>query len=596
MMKRAILGYRARLLVAGLACLGLSTLPVHQAHAKGDDVAPEDIRISTFSGAFLAGQSAENNLDLDAATTFYSQALKLDPENLSVVQALFLNLLSNGQVDEAVPHAEKLRDTPDINRVARLALAVASIKARQFSDAHTVAELPNASDLDRLIFSLVRAWADAGAGKKDKAIDDIRSLEGPDWFSPFRMVNAAMIAEAYGDRAKAAALYAEAFADDQVMNAAPDVYLRGMEAYARLLGRNGETEKALALVDEGLRIAPQRPMFHDLRGRLEEGEVLKPLVPDAAQGVAETLYGLAMAINRRGAEPFVRRFLNLALHLAPGKDVYLYELARLDEVENRFAESITHFQAIPESSPLHSLAAMQAALNLSSLERDDEAKAQLQSLIAEEPGNLRAYLALGSIHARQKDFASVITLYTDALTANAGAGEDLWNIHYYRAIAYERSGQWDKAEPGFRKALELRPEQPQVLNYLGYSFIDRGENLEEALGMVERAVELAPDDGYIIDSLGWAFYKLGRYDEAVETLERAISLLPTDATINDHLGDAYWRVGRRIEARFQWNHALAGDPEPDLKQQILKKIEDGGLPDGDEASASGQASSSNQGG
>ena len=129
-----------------------------------------------------------------------------------------------------------------------------------------------------------------------------------------------------------------------------------------------------------------------------------------------------------------------------------------------------------------------------------------------------------------------------------------------------------------RKALELQPEQPHVLNYLGYSWIDQGINLDEGMKMIKRAVDQRPDDGYIVDSLGWAYYRIGNYEDAVKNLERAIDLKPEDPTINDHLGDAYWRVGRTLEAKFQWAHARDLKPEPEELPKIEAKIENG-LPD-----------------
>ena len=153
-----------------------------------------------------------------------------------------------------------------------------------------------------------------------------------------------------------------------------------------------------------------------------------------------------------------------------------------------------------------------------------------------------------------------------------------WLIFYFRGICYERAKQWDKAEADLKKALELFPEQPHVLNYLGYSWVDQGMNLDEGMKMIRRAVEQRPDDGYIVDSLGWAYYRLGNYEEAVKHLERAVELKPEDPTINDHLGDAYWKVGRNLEARFQWSHARDLKPEPDELKKIEEKLKSG-LPD-----------------
>ena len=153
-----------------------------------------------------------------------------------------------------------------------------------------------------------------------------------------------------------------------------------------------------------------------------------------------------------------------------------------------------------------------------------------------------------------------------------------WPIFYFRGICYERDKQWDKAEADLKMALTLFPDQPHVLNYLGYSWIDQGINLDEGMKMIRRAVEQRSDDGYIVDSLGWVYYRTGDYAEALKHLERAVELKPDDPTINDHLGDVYWRLGRTLEAIFQWSHARDLKPEPDELVKIQQKLKTG-LPD-----------------
>ncbi|HEV7417043.1 MAG TPA: tetratricopeptide repeat protein, partial [Tianweitania sediminis] len=182
------------------------------------------------------------------------------------------------------------------------------------------------------------------------------------------------------------------------------------------------------------------------------------------------------------------------------------------------------------------------------------------------------------VYSGQENYRAAAEVYDEAVAALPAPDRSNWNIFYQRGIAYERLKQWDKAEPNFRKALELFPDQPQVLNYLGYSWVDMNMNLEEGLEMIKRAVELRPSDGYIVDSLGWAYYRLGRYEDAVTELERAVSLKPDDPVLNDHLGDAYWRVGRKLEATFQWSHAIDREPTeadlPKIREKLAK-----GLPD-----------------
>jgi len=216
------------------------------------------------------------------------------------------------------------------------------------------------------------------------------------------------------------------------------------------------------------------------------------------------------------------------------------------------------------------------ATDLDAVDRSDEAIKILKAVAAEDPKDVEAVMALGNIERGRKKFADCVQTYSQGLNDLPAPNEkNNWVYYYYRGICEERSKQWSKAEADMRKALDLQPEQAHVLNYLGYSWIDQGVNLDEGMRMIKRAVDQRPDDGYIVDSLGWAFYRIGNYEDAVKTLERAIDLKPEDPTINDHLGDAYWRVGRTLEAKYQWAHARDLKPEPEELPKIEAKIESG---------------------
>jgi Flp pilus assembly protein TadD len=223
-------------------------------------------------------------------------------------------------------------------------------------------------------------------------------------------------------------------------------------------------------------------------------------------------------------------------------------------------------------------AQIQRAMDLDSLDRTDEAKGILEKLIKADPTELEAITALGNIERGRKQYAECADAYSKGIDALGKAEKSNWVIYYFRGICHERSKEWPKAESDFKKALELSPDQPLVLNYLGYSWIDQGVNLDEGMRMIEHAVEQRADDGYIVDSLGWAYYRIGNFDEAVKHLEHAVELKPEDSTINDHLGDAYWKAGRVLEARFQWSHARDLGPEPDDLGKIEDKLKSG-LPD-----------------
>ena len=243
----------------------------------------------------------------------------------------------------------------------------------------------------------------------------------------------------------------------------------------------------------------------------------------------------------------------------------LYEQVKKPEL------ALKVYQRVPANSPLKRNAEIQLATNLDALDRTDEAKKILERLMTERPDDLEAIMALGNILRGRKEFADCGDVYGKAVDLIENPQKANWLVFYFRGICHERSKHWAKAEADFKKALELSPDQPHVLNYLGYSWIDQGINLDEGMRMIRRAVEQRPDDGYIVDSLGWAHYRIKEYEEAVKNLERAVELKPADPTINDHLGDAYWKIGRTLEAKFQWSHARdlkpeAGRPEEDQRK------------------------------
>jgi tetratricopeptide (TPR) repeat protein len=237
--------------------------------------------------------------------------------------------------------------------------------------------------------------------------------------------------------------------------------------------------------------------------------------------------------------------------------------------------AVETYDRIPANAPLKRNAEIQRALNLEVLERRDEATKALNDIIAKDPKDEEAVVALGNVMRARKDYKQAAEVYTKAIDLLKEPGKQNWSLYYFRGISYERSKEWPKAEADLQKSLELNPDQPQVLNYLGYSWVDQGTNLEKGIKMIRRAVELRPNDGYIVDSLGWAQYRLGNYQEASDALERAIELKPEDPVINDHLGDVYWKVGRQLEAHFQWRHARDNKPEPEDLARIEDKLKNG---------------------
>jgi tetratricopeptide (TPR) repeat protein len=569
---------RRWILAAGVAC-------VVTGGAAASDGPSETVRVNSLSGAYLAARTAETDNDLEAAITYYRRALSFDPDNRALQQSLLLGLISQGRFNEALPYAENLKDAPEIERFSRLALGADAIRKGDFDAAATWLKLAVESDLDRLITGVMSAWVKLGAGDVDAALAAIDSLDGPEWYNLFLGYHRALIAERGGRDEIATKAYEETAANVAAGAAAGEAYLRALENYAGYLARKGDRQGALGVLDKADEFASGRLTIAALRERIEDGDTIEPLVDGPATGSAEILLNLATALNRNGGESFVRLYLHYANALAPDTDAILIQLAGVAEQQRDAETAIVHYEQIPESSPMKRVAELQLGLNLADLDRNDEAEQHLKDALARDDRDIRAYLALGGVYSVQEKYREAADLYDRAVAQIENPTRAEWNVFYQRGIAYERLKEWPKAEPNFRKALELFPEQPQVLNYLGYSWVDMNMNLEEGLDMIRRAVDLRPSDGYIVDSLGWAYYRLGRYEDAVRELERAVGLMPNDPILNDHLGDAYWRVGRKLEASFQWNHAKAMDPEPQLLADVEKKLVEGLPPVEDRAEA-----------
>ncbi|MCG7506363.1 tetratricopeptide repeat protein [Mesorhizobium retamae] len=530
------------------------------------------VEINSFSGAYLSARVAENDNDLDNAINYYKQALAFAPEDTQLQQSLMLSLIAQGRFEESLPYADKLKEVPDIERFSRLALAVDSFKKKDFAKAQYWLKLSLGADLDKLICGVMTGWAMQGAGQGGDAMEYVGKLEGPEWFDLFKSYHRGLIADAAGQADKADAAYSEAIANTAAGGAAPETWMRAAQAYATFLARKGDKDKALSVLKQAEEFGPGKIEIVALRDKIAKGEKPEPLVVNPSEGASEILLNLATALNRGGGEPFVRLYLEYALALKPDSDVVLVQLAAVAEQLKDGERAIDFYRRIPANSPLKEVSELQTGLNLADLGRNDEAIKQLKVLVEANPEDMRGYLALGGVYASKQDFRSAAELFDKAVAVLKTPTKADWNIFYQRGIAYERIKEWPKAEPNFRKALELFPNQPQVLNYLGYSWVDMGTNLKEALDMIKKAAELRPSDGYIIDSLGWAYYKLGRYDDAVREMERAVQLKPEDPVLNDHLGDVYWRVGRKLEATFQWRHARDLKPEPDVLASVEQKL------------------------
>jgi tetratricopeptide (TPR) repeat protein len=553
--------------------------PGHPADNSAQFPNSRDLKSLTMSGSYLAARHASVERDASSAATFYRSALRTDPKNNELLDRAFISSLADGDIDEAVKLADRILTMDKSNRVARLVVGVRDLKQKKYAAAQQNINQSIRGPITDLVATLLSGWASYGAGDTKSAIANIDKLTGPEWYPIFKDLHAGMILELANKEKDAGARFERAYKLDDSM-------LRIAEAYARWLSRNKDSAAAKGVYEAFDKKLARHPLVLEGLRETKAGKRLPPLVDSPQSGAAEALYGIGATLTRRGGEDLALVYLQLALYLAPNHPLALLSLADLYESVKKPQMAIRIYERVPANSPLKRNAQIQLATNLDAAERSDEAIKILKTVATEDPKDLEAIMALGNIERGRKKFADCAETYSlgiDALPPNNDKANSVY--YYYRGICEERSKQWSKAEADMRKALELQPEQPHVLNYLGYSWIDQGINLDEGMKMIKRAVEQRPDDGYIVDSLGWAYFRIGNYEDAVKNLERAIDLKPEDPTINDHLGDAYWRIGRTLEAKFQWAHARDLKPEPEELPKIEAKLENG-LPEDTSSAAS----------
>lgn len=527
----------------------------------------------TLEGNFLAGYIAGLARDPSAAATFLRQALVADPNNRELRERGFVAFLADGAMDDAFRVADRMIADDASNGLARLALGVRDLKAARWDQALSRFEDETGARAADLTATLLAAWAHAGARDDEAALAAVDALGGEPAFEIFRLYHGGLLASFLGLPEEAEERLAAAY---EMQPTALSI----VDAYARHIARRGRADEAADIYEAFLERVPRHPLAEARLASLAAGERPERPAASIAEGAAEVLYALGSAGNMQGDEMPAIIYLRLALHLAPQHEMTLITLADVFERMERREAAIALYEAVPRDSPLHVTAEIEIAHALERLERNAEAESRLRRLMAERPDDLEVVTALANILRVRKQWNDAIDYYTRALDMVGEPTSAHWTLLYFRGAAYERAKQWPAAESDLKRALDLVPEtspvgRAQVLNYLGYSWVDMGMNIDEAFEMLQEAVALSPRDGMIIDSLGWAYYRLGRYEDAVRELERAVELKPEDPVINDHLGDAFWRVGRRLEARFQWQHALDNDPDEEEREKILRKLDVG---------------------
>lgn len=554
--------------VGGLAVALLLT-GCQSASSNGQGVNGMPVTMVSPAGAYLAALVARDDHDLNAAASFFMFASQADPDNIPLARNALIATISAGRMDDALRLAERIVKTDTRDPIGNMLLGVDALHAGRPAQAAGRFSVASRTRIYALLMPIVSAWALYGDGRVDEAESELRNLRESGPFASFAHYHLALLNDAVGRREAAESAYSDA------LRQSGPTAMRLVEAYGSFLERTGRIGDAEKLYRDVIGRQGDAPSIEAALARLLAGQPAQPLVTTALGGVAEAFYGAASALVREEDSDAGLLFDRLAVYADPKMDVARLLLGERLERMERYEDAVQVYREIDDRSPFAIPAGLRHAWALHQLKRDDEAVEVLRRTARLDGSNPDTYMTLGDILRSSDRFAEAAVEYGRAIEKIGKPEERHWTLFYARGIAHERAKQWPRAEADFLKALELRPDQPLVLNYLGYSWIEQGMNLQRAREMVERAVSLRPNDGYIVDSLGWALYRLGHYEEAVMHLERAVELKPVDPTINDHLGDAYWKVGRHNEARFQWERALSMKPEPDQVGRIKAKLESG---------------------
>lgn len=522
------------------------------------------------AGDYLAARAASIGNDFEASADYYTRALMRDPGNPVLLESALTSHVALGQFDRALPIARRMDDGELSSQIANLVLSADAARREAWQE--LIDRIEAGKSVGPLFDGLVAAWAEVGLGRMGAAIERFDAIGDSAGLQAFSLFHKALALGAVGDFEGA----------DRILSGengpAPRLTRRGVMLHAKMLAQLDRHEDAVALIEQTWTVLDaELAAFRDALAAGETGAY--DGVTSAREGIAEVNYTIANAVTGEASDAYTLLFSRMTETLRPDHiDALMLSAMMLERLE-LFDLATDVYDRVPADHPAFHLAELGRAEALDRAGKSDAAIEVLDRLTESHADLPTVHVTLGDTLRRLERYDEAIASYDEAVRLLDEPQVTHWPVFFARGISHERSDNWAAAEADFRTALEMQPDQPQVLNYLGYSLVEKQTNLDEALDMIERAVAAEPESGYITDSLGWVLYRLGRYDEAVVHMERAVELMPVDPVINDHLGDVYWAVGRHREAEFQWHRALSfieSDKDTDADPaRIRRKLEVG---------------------
>lgn len=525
---------------------------------------------------YVQGRHAWAEEDLQQATGYFARALRYAPDNRLLQRRTFELALNSGEIETALKIGQTLVKDDENFGTLTVLRAVEAIRAAQWERAIALADQLPTEGIESLAGSVIKAWAVYGSGKPRDAFELITPGDGDGFIESYYREHLAYMKLASGD---------EKAAEQLLRRIVPPGVASGARAKVNLFAAIQAAEGSRKALEEAERYEGWQSdvRLSDAIQRLRSNRKVPCLVSTPQQGVAEVLLRIAADLGRQQATAIAISYARMARFAEPELDEAALVLADLLRTGGDARGAKAVLDTLPESTITNPRVWLTRADIAHDTAGTPAAVAILERALVRWPDRAELWVGLGDLHRNASDFAKALVAYDKAIALTSAPRQADWGLFYLRGMTLERLKRWPEAERDLRQALALQPDEPSVLNYLGYSFIDRGSNLQEGRSMIEAALRQRPDDGYIVDSLGWAQYSARQWDSAVATLERALVLEPGDPTINEHLGDAYWRVGRLLEARFRWAAAKGFEAEPEQSIRLDEKISFG-LVDGADSS------------
>lgn len=525
-------------------------------------------------GNYLAGRIAHIRQDYNRAAQYYIKTIDKGVINTEILGRTYIILASQGKIDEAVKYALLAREKGDENNFIDIINAAYSFKQKDYQSARKQLGAINEDSYKNLIAPLFNAWSYAGENNYEKAKEELNKIANTDEMKTVYRLHMGLIAE-YFNQFEVAQKFYEEIINDQ----SNDMSFRALQIISNFFVRQNQKDKALTMISRYYGAGNLKEMLSSLSDKIKVGDnKTAPIVNTPDIGVSEVFLEIALLFKSIAAGyDYAQVYMAISQYFNEDNDIAKVAMADIFEERLMYDDANKYYDSIMKKSEMYYPAQIKKANNLSSEKKYDEAAKVLKKLLKDNPKNFQVLFNLGDVLRISNNQEDAIKYYTEAIDSIFYESEKYWPVYYALAISYDRNNQWQKAEENLEKALKISNRNPQVLNYLGYSWLKSGINIDKAVALILEAYEKEPNDGVIMDSLGWVYFKTGDYQNAILYLEKASELNPQNAVISDHLGDAYWRGGRKNEAIFLWKQALIQreDEEDINKKKIKNKIRNG---------------------